>query len=91
MAQNQSHESELLDLLSDVKQRRFQYSRQINPNSMFYQTVKFAVTHHYFKNVQIDDPVHALASVDLTQATLSTVGVAALTNLISAQRNKEEE
>ena len=75
MAHNVSQDEELLGILRDVATHRFHQGRQVNPNSMLYQTVTVAVERGYLNNAMLDDNYsHTLASIDLTKATLTAAG-----------------
>lgn len=75
MAHNVSQDEELLGILRDVATHRFHQGRQVNPNSMLYQTVSVAVKRGYLNDAQLDDNYsHTLASIDLTKATLTDAG-----------------
>ena len=70
MAHNVSQDEELLGILRDVATHRFHQGRQVNPNSMLYQTVSVAVERGYLNDAQLDDNYsHTLTTVDDTVAT----------------------
>ena len=82
MAHNVSQDEELLGILRDVATHRFHQGRQVNPNSMLYQTVSVAVERGYLNNA-------TLASIDLTKATLTEAGTAKLQALTNTNDNND--
>lgn len=79
MAHNVSLTQALQALLTDVTQHRFHEARQINPDSMFYQTVQYAINNQLLTAATIEDPQgKAVASVDLRAAQLTQAGEAFL-------------
>ncbi|MDF2312240.1 hypothetical protein [Lactiplantibacillus pentosus] len=90
MAHNVSQDEELLGILRDVATHRFHQGRQVNPNSMLYQTVSVAVERGYLNNATLDDNYsHTLASIDLTKATLSEAGTAKFQALTNTNDNND--
>lgn len=75
MAHNVSLTQALQGLLNDVAQHHFHEARQINPDSMFYQTVQYAIKKELLTAATIEDPQgKAMAGVDLRTAQLTSGG-----------------
>ncbi|EQM55537.1 hypothetical protein N692_00735 [Lactiplantibacillus plantarum EGD-AQ4] len=92
MAHNVSQDEELLGILRDVATHRFHQGRQVNPNSMLYQTVSVAVDRGYLNNATLDaNYSHTLASIDLTKATLTEAGTAKLQALTNADDDDNQD
>lgn len=86
MAHNLSFNDELQGILSDIARHRFAVSRQINPQSMLFQTVKKAIDDKLISNGKYDyHENRQLATIDLTQATLSKDGQKKLTELTNKE------
>lgn len=75
MAHNVSLTQALQGLLNDVAQHHFHEARQINPDSMFYQTVQYAIKKELLTAATIEDPQgKAMAGVDYLRAAQLTSG-----------------
>ncbi|MBB1078893.1 hypothetical protein H5S09_09820 [Limosilactobacillus sp. STM2_1] len=86
MATNLSRDDELREILSDIARKRFVNSRQINPASNLFITVKHAVNQHYIDGAILDETFSSsLAEMDLKNATLTESGQQKLTELINTQ------
>lgn len=83
MATNLSFSDALRVLLSDVARHRFTNRRQINPASQLFQTVTAAIEAGYLADAQAP-----LATIDLTNASLTATGNAKLTELV--QQGEQE-
>lgn len=82
MAHNLSFDEELQGILSDIVRQRFSISRQINPQSMLFQTVKAAIDDGLIDDGHYDLGKNSqLATIDLTHARLSPKGEQKLTTL----------
>lgn len=79
MATNLSRDDELRGILSDITRHRFPSRRQLNPQSNLFLTAKYAVEEGY---VTLDESEsQSLATLDLTEATLTAAGVDKLAEL----------
>lgn len=86
MATNLNREDELREILSDVARKRFNNSRQVNPVSNLFVTVKYAIEHHYIDGAVLDESFSSsLAEMDLKNTQLTTQGKEKLTKLINRQ------
>lgn len=86
MAHNLSFDEELQGILSDIVRQRFSISRQINPQSMLFQTVKAAIDDGLIANGHYDLGNNSqLATIDLTHAHLSAKGEQKLANLTQSK------
>lgn len=86
MAKNLSFEAELKGILQDVARHRFTNNRQINPNSMLYQTVKQAIDDGLIKNGSYhESDKRSLADIMLTNASLSKLGQEKLVELTNTE------
>ena len=88
MATNLSFSDALRVLLSDVARHRFTNRRQINPASQLSQTVTAAIEAGYLADAKATDAQAPLATIDLTNASLTAAGNAKLTELV--QQGEQE-
>lgn len=81
MATNLSRDDELRGILSDITRHRFSSRRQLNPQSNLL-TAKYAVEEGYVTHATLDESEsQSLATLDLTEATLTAAGVDKLAEL----------
>lgn len=82
MATNLSRDDELRGILSDITRHRFPSRHQLNPQSNLFLTAKYAVEEGYVTHATLDESEsQSLATLDLTEATLTAAGVDKLAEL----------
>ena len=82
MATNLSKDAELRGILSDITRHRFPSRRLLNPQSNLFLTAKYAVEQGYVTHANIDESEsQSLATLDLTEATLTNAGIDKLAEL----------
>ena len=82
MATNLSKDAELRGILSDITRHRFPSRRQLNPQSNLFLTAKYTVEQGYVTHANIDESEsQSLATLDLTEATLTNAGIDKLAEL----------
>lgn len=91
MAKNVTMEQSIYQLLKDVDRNYFTSNRQLNKDSMLYQTVEQVQDKNLFKDLKIEEiKNYPLASVSLKEASLTDNGKNKLKELKKKFENTEE-
>ncbi|WP_125565158.1 hypothetical protein [Companilactobacillus insicii] len=82
MAENVSMEQSIYQLLNDVNRNYFTSNRQLNKQSMLYQTIEEVQGKGWFNDLELQEiENYSLATATLKPATLTKSGINKLTEL----------
>lgn len=86
MATNLKYEDELRSILADIARHRFTNSRQINPQSNLFLSLKRAIDEGLVKDAILDESYSStLAEMNLKNAHLTDAGQQKLQQLMNQQ------